>query len=248
MQRGAAIECRINAEDPKRNFQPSPGKIEQLIVPGRLRRAVRFARPQRLRRAAVLRFDDRQADRPPADARRGDRMHAAGAGGAARRGHQDDDAAPPGNPQPLARSSKAGSTRRSSSGRSRRLAEAVVADAACRILGEPRRIVRNNGGCRMPRSDSASMRRNSASFQTSAGIEHDRKHPRCRAPRKMPHNFRRVAILFAGGPAPAANAVISDRGHLVPAQRHRSRRHQARLLAPGRVLARAAARRRAATT
>ncbi|MCA9229384.1 MAG: 6-phosphofructokinase [Planctomycetales bacterium] len=28
-------------------------------------------------------------------------------------------------------------------------------------------------------------------------------------PPKTPHNFRRVAILFAGGPAPAANAVIS---------------------------------------
>jgi acetyl-CoA carboxylase biotin carboxylase subunit len=32
--RGAAIECRINAEDASRNFQPSPGKIERLIVPG----------------------------------------------------------------------------------------------------------------------------------------------------------------------------------------------------------------------
>jgi acetyl-CoA carboxylase biotin carboxylase subunit len=31
---GAAIECRINAENPRRNFQPSPGKIEQLIAPG----------------------------------------------------------------------------------------------------------------------------------------------------------------------------------------------------------------------
>jgi acetyl-CoA carboxylase biotin carboxylase subunit len=34
VQRGAAIECRINAENPKRNFQPSPGRIEQLIAPG----------------------------------------------------------------------------------------------------------------------------------------------------------------------------------------------------------------------
>jgi acetyl-CoA carboxylase biotin carboxylase subunit len=33
-QRGAAIECRINAENPDRNFQPSPGRIEQLFTPG----------------------------------------------------------------------------------------------------------------------------------------------------------------------------------------------------------------------
>ncbi len=31
---GAAIECRINAEDPDRNFMPCPGKIETLILPG----------------------------------------------------------------------------------------------------------------------------------------------------------------------------------------------------------------------
>jgi acetyl-CoA carboxylase biotin carboxylase subunit len=34
VHRGAAIECRINAEDPKRKFQPSPGKIEKMFVPG----------------------------------------------------------------------------------------------------------------------------------------------------------------------------------------------------------------------
>ncbi len=32
--RGAAIECRINAEDYKNNFMPSPGKIDELHLPG----------------------------------------------------------------------------------------------------------------------------------------------------------------------------------------------------------------------
>ena len=32
--RGHAIECRINAENPKLNFRPSPGKIESLHIPG----------------------------------------------------------------------------------------------------------------------------------------------------------------------------------------------------------------------
>jgi acetyl-CoA carboxylase biotin carboxylase subunit len=34
--RGAAIECRINAEDPDRNFQPCPGRIESMFFPGGL--------------------------------------------------------------------------------------------------------------------------------------------------------------------------------------------------------------------
>ena len=31
---GHAIECRINAENPKKNFMPCPGKIENLYLPG----------------------------------------------------------------------------------------------------------------------------------------------------------------------------------------------------------------------
>jgi acetyl-CoA carboxylase biotin carboxylase subunit len=33
-QEGAAIECRINAEDPQKSFRPTPGTITRLIVPG----------------------------------------------------------------------------------------------------------------------------------------------------------------------------------------------------------------------
>jgi acetyl-CoA carboxylase biotin carboxylase subunit len=37
---GCAIECRINAENPAKNFQPTPGKITRMFVPGG--RGVRF--------------------------------------------------------------------------------------------------------------------------------------------------------------------------------------------------------------
>jgi acetyl-CoA carboxylase biotin carboxylase subunit len=32
--KGHSIECRINAENPRKNFMPSPGKIEGLLLPG----------------------------------------------------------------------------------------------------------------------------------------------------------------------------------------------------------------------
>ncbi len=32
--RGHAIECRINAEDPSRNFMPCPGRVENVLFPG----------------------------------------------------------------------------------------------------------------------------------------------------------------------------------------------------------------------
>ncbi len=34
--KGAAIECRINAEDPAKNFQPCPGRITGMFIPGGL--------------------------------------------------------------------------------------------------------------------------------------------------------------------------------------------------------------------
>ena len=33
-QRGHALECRINAEDPEQNFRPCAGRIERMFVPG----------------------------------------------------------------------------------------------------------------------------------------------------------------------------------------------------------------------
>jgi acetyl-CoA carboxylase biotin carboxylase subunit len=34
LPRGAAVECRINVEDPDRDFAPAPGVLEELVLPG----------------------------------------------------------------------------------------------------------------------------------------------------------------------------------------------------------------------
>ena len=83
---GWAIECRINAEDPFRNFLPSTGRLVRFQPPEtRCRTATRARRHRRVRGRRdpdVLRLDDRQADRaradratrPPSDARGAQRL------------------------------------------------------------------------------------------------------------------------------------------------------------------------------
>ncbi len=53
-QRGAAIECRINAEDPKAQFSTMSRQDRTIDRSRRLRRALGFARPLRLHGLAVL--------------------------------------------------------------------------------------------------------------------------------------------------------------------------------------------------
>ena len=60
-------------------------------------------------------------------------------------------------------------------------------------------------------------------------------------PPQLPSNIRRVAILFAGGPAPAANAVISTAAVSFLRNNIEVHRHAERLLAPGRSSARPSA-------
>ena len=57
------------------------------------------------------------------------------------------------------------------------------------------------------------------------------------SPPRPKTDLGRVAILFSGGPAPAANAVIASAAELLFQGRHRRARHPQRLLAPDGVQA-----------
>ena len=220
---GAAIECRINAEDPARNFQPSPGKIERMIVPGGF--GVRFDshayagyvvspyydsmigklivhQPTRdeaircMQRALrELRIEGIKTTVP----RQLDILsHAAFAEG------------------PW--------TRRSSSGPGTLMRSTWLA-----VLKRQQSLIRGN---KRPwptvRADRRRSSRPIAMRSVCARSGHDSEHERPQSlgcevlavqrlislaslssPAHADSHIRRVAILFAGGPAPAANAVIS---------------------------------------
>ena len=75
---GWAVESRVYAEDPFRNFLPSIGRLVQLPAAGRERHrrrhgAQRHRRLRGRRDLDLLRSDDRQARDPCADPRRRDR-------------------------------------------------------------------------------------------------------------------------------------------------------------------------------
>jgi len=90
VQRGSAIECRINAEDPGNNFQPSAGTITRWQPPGGPGVRLDTHACHGYRVPPKLRLARGQAPRPPGNPRGGHRGHAPGPRRIPGRGDQDD--------------------------------------------------------------------------------------------------------------------------------------------------------------
>ena len=101
VHRGAAMECRINAEDPAADFRPSPGVITRWQPPGGP--GVRLDTHVSPGYRVPPNYDSLIAKllvyQPTRD--RGPGLHAAGPGGVRGRRDQDDHSAAPRNLQPL---------------------------------------------------------------------------------------------------------------------------------------------------
>ena len=97
--RGHAIECRINAEDPK-GFMPSPGPVKLFHAPGGPGIRVDSHLYSGYTVPPYYDSHDRQADRVRRGSRHRDRAHEERAVGNGHRGHQDQHSAAPGDLQP----------------------------------------------------------------------------------------------------------------------------------------------------
>ncbi len=77
---GHAIECRINAENPKKNFRPSPGTITDMYLPGGKGVRIDAAVLQWIYGDPILRFYAGKTDRTRREPKRSNPQNAQRAG------------------------------------------------------------------------------------------------------------------------------------------------------------------------